>query len=255
MTIAGGADTHHHAEGGVLPPLTRADFEAALRQLTADGYYDKHPFHVRLHSGRLKREDLCAWALNRYYFQNAVPRKDAILISRAECRDFRREWTLRLLDHDGFGKDEGGLERWLKLTDGLGLDRERVTSMADVLPETKAIIESYLDYARVKPFTAVVATTLTELFAPKLHRDRMAAMLAAYDFIDAETLSYFKKRLTHAPRDASFALDYVLDHATSRADQETCFDGVRFKCRMLWSLLDVLEAHCFPGEIVPFPTR
>ncbi len=78
-------------------------------------------------------------------------------------------------------------------------------------------------------------------------------MLQAYDFIDAETLSYFKKRLTHAPRDASFALDYVLDHAVTREEQDACFEAVTFKCRMLWSLLDALEAHCFPGDVVAFP--
>ena len=255
MTIQGGADIENKTTAGLRSPLGRAEFEAELRRLTEEGYYDKHPFHVRLHAGRLKREDVSTWALNRYYFQNVVPRKDAILISRSDCRVFRREWTLRLLDHDGFGKDEGGLERWLKLTDGLGLERETVTSMRDVLPETKAIIETYLDFAREKPFAAVVATTLTELFAPKLHRERLAAMLAAYDFIDVETLSYFKKRLTHAPRDASFALEYVLDHAITADDQEACFEAVRFKCRMLWSLLDVLERHCFPGEVVSFPQR
>lgn len=255
MTIAGDADTHIDQGRDQTEPLDRTAFAEALRRLTEEGYYDKHPFHVRLHSGGLKRDEVRTWALNRYYFQNAVPRKDAILISRSECRTFRREWTLRLLDHDGFGNDEGGLERWLRLTDGLGLDRSIVTSMEHVLPATKAIVESYLDFTREKPFTAAVATTLTELFAPKLHLDRMAAMLQAYDFIDAETLSYFKKRLTHAPRDASFALDYVLDHAVLRVDQNACFEAVRFKCQMLWSLLDALQAHCFPGEVVAFPPQ
>ena len=221
--------------------MPRAVFEAQLRQVTEDNYYDKHPFHRLLHSGALSKGQVQAWALNRYCFQTSVPRKDAILISRSLDRDFRREWTLRLLDHDGFGADEGGIARWLRLTDGLGLDRTYVTSMSGVLPQTLAAIESYMEFSREQQFEAVVATTLTELFSPRLHKERLSGMLSSYDFIDSATLTYFKQRLTHAPRDASFALEYVANHAHTRAAQNACIAAVQFKCNMLWSLLDAVH--------------
>jgi pyrroloquinoline-quinone synthase len=221
--------------------LSRAAFETKLRELTRANYYDRHPFHHLLHSGELSKVQVQAWALNRYCFQTSVPRKDAILISRSTDREFRREWTLRLLDHDGFGADEGGIARWLRLTDGLGLDRARVVAMSEALPKTHAIVDSYLEFSRTAPFVAAVATTLTELFSPQLHRERLTGMLASYPFVDAATLTYFKKRLTHAPRDASFALDYVLTHATDAGSQAACCEAVTFKCAMLSDLLDALH--------------
>jgi pyrroloquinoline-quinone synthase len=227
--------------------LSRAAFEAKLRELTRENYYDRHPFHQLLHSGALSKGQVQAWALNRYYFQASVPRKDAILISRSEDRDFRREWTLRLLDHDGYGADEGGIARWLRLTDGLGLNRVDVASTALVLPKTKEVVEGYMNFSRQEVFVAVVATTLTELFSPQLHKERLSGMLASYPFIDGATLTYFKKRLTHAPRDASFALDYVLAHATSTEAQNACFAAVRYKCAMLWQLLDALNEAYVEG--------
>lgn len=240
------------AQSGTAPadaPLDRAQFEAELRRVAAEGYYDKHPFHGLLHSGALNKGQVQAWALNRYCFQANVPRKDAILISRSTDREFRREWTLRLLDHDGFGNDEGGIARWLRLTDGLGLERAYVESQKGALPKTLSIVDSYLEFSAVQPYTAVVATTLTELFSPKLHRDRLSGMLSSYDFIDSATLTYFKQRLTHAPRDASFALEYVLANAATRAAQNDCMEAVRFKCEMLWSLLDALHAAYVLGNV------
>ncbi len=217
------------------------DFESELRRVTQELYYDRHPFHKKLHAGELNKQQVQAWALNRYCFQAAVPRKDAVLISRSSNREFRREWVLRLLDHDGYGSDEGGIERWLKLTDGLGLERNYVISMEGALKATTFATDGYLSFVREQPFVAAVATTLTELFAPKLHRERFSSMLAAYDFISDETLTYFKKRLTHAPRDASFALEFVIENATSSIDREACIEAVKFKCNMLWFLLDALN--------------
>ena len=163
------------------------------------------------------------------------------MISRSPDREFRREWVLRLLDHDGFGGDEGGIERWLKLTDGLGLEREYVTSMQGALSATIFATDGYLAFVRERPFVSAVATTLTELFTPKLHRDRLSAMLASYDFVSDEMLTYFKKRLTNAPRDASFALEYVINNANTKEEKEACIEAVKFKCNLLWFLLDALN--------------
>jgi len=120
-------------------PWSVADFEAAIRAVGAERYHDKHPFHHMLHGGQLKKPQVQAWALNRYCYQSAVPRKDAALVSRLYDRELRREWIHRLLDHDGYGEEPGGIERWLILTDGLGLDRDYVISMRGALPAIRAI--------------------------------------------------------------------------------------------------------------------
>ena len=82
-----------------------------------------------LHGGKCTKGQVQAWALNRYYYQAMIPIKDASLIARCLDSDIRREWRSRLVDHDGTAPGEGGIARWLKLTDGLGLDRGYVTSL------------------------------------------------------------------------------------------------------------------------------
>ncbi|MBI1869270.1 MAG: pyrroloquinoline-quinone synthase PqqC [Methylocystis sp.] len=234
------------------PPLTKADFEAAIRAVGTERYHDKHVFHKLLHGGKLDKGQVQAWALNRYCYQEAVPRKDAAFMSRVHDRELRREWIHRVHDHDGLGEEGGGLERWLVLTDGLGLSREYVASMRGALPATRFIVEAYVRFVVEQPLVVAVASSLTELFAPAIHRERIAGMLAHYDFVNDHTMAYFKRRLTQAPRDSEFALAYIKDNAHTRAEQEACIAAVRFKCDVLWAQLDVLHyAYVTPGIIAP----
>ena len=234
------------------PPMPTADFEAAIRAVGPERYHDLHPFHHLLHGGKLNKGQVQAWALNRYCYQSAVPRKDAAFISRVHDRELRRAWTHRILDHDGLPPDEpGGIERWLVLTDGLGLDRDYVVSRRGALPATVFAVESYVTFVREQPLTVAVASSLTELFAPKIHKERISGMLENYDFIDDKVMAYFKRRLTQAPRDADFALQYVLKNAKTRDEQEACVEAVRFKCNVLWVQLDALYHAYVNGNVPP----
>jgi pyrroloquinoline-quinone synthase len=229
-----------------------AELEAAIRAIGAERYHDKHPFHRLLHGGRLARGQVQAWALNRYCYQAAIPRKDAALLSRALDRDLRREWVTRVLDHDGFDAEEGGIERWLVLTDALGLSRDLVVSMRAALPATRFAVEAYVRFVREEPLVVAVASSLTELFAPAIHRQRIAGMLEGYDFIGEQAMRYFSRRLDQAGGDADFALSYVKTHARTRQEQEACIEAVRFKCDVLWAQLDALHhAYVDPGLIPP----
>ena len=232
--------------------LQTDEFEAAIRSVGAERYHDKHPFHRLLHGGQLTKSQVQAWALNRYCYQAAVPRKDAALVSRTDNRELRRMWIGRVLDHDGRVDEEGGIDRWLTLTDALGLDREYVTSMRGALPATLFAVEAYVTFVREQPVVEAVASSLTELFAPKIHKERIAGMLENYDFIDERVMSYFRRRLEQATRDADFALDYVKRHATTAEVQAACIEAVRFKCNVLWAQLDALDyAYVTPGLIPP----
>ena len=232
--------------------MTPAQLEAAIRAVGAERYHDKHPFHRLLHSGKLAKGQVQAWALNRYCYQSGVPRKDAALISNALDRELRREWVHRILDHDGRGGEEGGIERWLVLTDGLGLDRDYVVSMKGALPETRFAVEAYVNFVREKTLVEAVASSLTELFAPKIHKERISGMLENYDFISDEVMAYFKRRLTQAPDDAQFALDYVKRNARTPEAQAAALDALRFKCNVLWAQLDALHfAYVEPGLVPP----
>ncbi|BAK78213.1 coenzyme PQQ biosynthesis protein C [Pseudogulbenkiania sp. NH8B] len=232
--------------------LSPAELEDALRTIGHERYHNRHPFHHLLHGGKLNFGQVQAWALNRYCYQAAIPRKDAALISRIHDRELRREWVQRILDHDGYGDEEGGIERWLVLTDGLGLARDYVISRQGALPATVFAVEAYVDFVARHPPVVAVASCLTELFAPAIHKERIVGLLENYDFIDDKVLAYFRRRLSQAPRDADFALDYVKRHATTLAEQQGVLDALTFKCNVLWAQLDALyAAYVAPGMIPP----
>ena len=233
-------------------PMAPAELEAAIRAVGAERYHDKHPFHHLLHGGKLAKGQVQAWALNRFCYQSAVPRKDAALMSRAFDRELRREWIHRILDHDGSGGEEGGIERWLVLTDALGIDRAYVVSMEGALPATRFAVEAYVTFVRERTLLEAVASSLTELFAPSIHRERLIGMLENYDFIAERAMQYFRRRLDQANRDAEFALEFVKARAKTVATQAAVVDAVRFKCNVLWAQLDALHhAYVTPGLIPP----
>lgn len=232
--------------------LTPSELEERLRQIGARRYHNLHPFHKLLHGGRLTRGQVQAWALNRYYYQSRIPLKDAALIARAEDPELRRIWRQRLVDHDGERAGEGGIARWLALTDGLGLDRDYVVSGDGVLPATRFAVDAYVRFVRERSLLEAVASSLTEMFSPSIISERVSGMLANYDFISEKTLAYFNARLSQAPRDADFALDYVKREARTPEQQKAVLAALVFKCDVLWAQLDALyHAYVEPGHVPP----
>jgi coenzyme PQQ biosynthesis protein C len=232
--------------------LTADELEARLRDIGARRYHRLHPFHHMLHGGKCTKGQVQAWALNRYYYQAMIPVKDASLIARCLDQDLRREWRSRLVDHDGAAAGDGGIERWLKLTDGLGLDRDYVTSLAGLLPATRFAVEAYVHFVAEKTLLEAVASSLTELFSPTIIGERMEGMLANYDFVTTETLAYFSARPPQARRDADFALDYVKRNARTPEQQGLALKALEFKCDVLWAMLDALyHAYVNPRHVPP----
>jgi coenzyme PQQ biosynthesis protein C len=237
--------------------MSPQELEAALRDIGARRYHRLHPFHQLLHGGQCTKGQVQAWALNRYYYQAMIPLKDASLIARCEDQATRREWRSRLVDHDGEHEGEGGIARWLKLTDGLGLDRDYVMSLHGLLPATKFAVEAYVHFVREKTLLEAIASSLTELFSPQIISERIEGMLKSYDFVTAETLAYFSQRPPLAERDSRFALDYVKTNARTPEAQQSVLAALEFKCSVLWAMLDALyhayvaPKHIPPGAFVP----
>jgi pyrroloquinoline-quinone synthase len=239
------------ADGRLLSP---AELEQTLRTAGFDRYHIHHPFHKLMNAGELTRAQMQAWALNRYCYQAAIPKKDAIILSRSEDPEFRREWRKRIVDHDGGDGEEkdGGIKRWLKLAEGLGLDVEMVTSRKYALPATRFAVQAYIDLVSQSSLLVAVASSLTELFSPVAIGERVPAMLARYDYITEDTLAYFKPRLHQAPRDAEHALHLVTLWADTPDRQADAVDALLAKCNILWAMLDALHfAYVAPGLIAP----
>lgn len=232
--------------------LSPDQLEARLREIGATRYHRLHPFHKMLHGGECTKGQVQAWALNRYYYQAMIPVKDASLIARCLDSDIRREWRSRLVDHDGEKRGEGGIARWLKLTDGLQLNRDYVASCRGLLPATRFAVDAYVNFVRDKTLLEAIASSLTELFSPQIISERIEGMLKHYDFVTAETLAYFSQRPPQAERDSRFALDYVKACAVTPEAQRSVLLALQFKCDVLWAMLDALyHAYVVPGHIPP----
>jgi coenzyme PQQ biosynthesis protein C len=238
-------------------PLTSEALAELLRAVGRERYHINHPFHRLMVEGRLTKGQMQAWALNRYCYQACIPRKDAIVLSRLEEPELRIAWRERIIDHDGGDGRPGGIERWLKLATGLGLDAAQVRSERLALPATRFAVGAYLTLVEKRSVLEAIASSLTELFSPNIIGERVPAILAKYDYVTEDTLAYFAPRLHQAPRDADFALAYVQRHAVTLEQQQAAVDALITKCDILWAMLDALHfayvepALPAPGAFVP----
>ena len=217
---------------------TRAEFEEKLRE-KGKGYHIYHPFHVMMYEGKLTKEQLQSWVLNRFYYQMGIPQKDAAILSNCPDVEVRKQWIVRITDHDGVEDAEGGIEAWIKLGEAVGLKREDITSLKHVSPGVRFAVDAYINFAKQRPWQESVCSSLTELFAPHIHQQRISSWPEVYPWINESGLSYFKKRLTEARRDVEQGLSVTLDFfSESRAMQERALDILQFKLNVLWVIAD-----------------
>ena len=218
---------------------SRDEFTARLRE-RGSAYHIHHPFNVMLNSGKASREQIRGWVANRYYYQVSIPVKDAAIIANCDERAVRRNWVQRILDHDGYGDDPGGIESWLRLAQAVGLERGAVESLALLLPGVRFAVDAYVNFARRAPWQEGVCASLTELFAPEIHRQRLAGWPQHYPWIDPEGLGYFQSRMSRARRDVEFALALTLERFSTRAAQERALEVLKLKLDILWQMNDAM---------------
>jgi pyrroloquinoline-quinone synthase len=223
-------------------PWSREEFE---QQLRAKGrrYHIYHPFHIAMNSGGCTREQVQGWVLNRFYYQIAIPIKDAAILANMPERDHRRQWIQRIIDHDGTQGEEGGIEAWLRLAEAVGLKRDEVASLKHVLPGVRFAVDAYVNFARRAPWQEAVCSSLTELFAPEIHKTRLANWPQHYPWIETEGYSYFRKRLSEARRDVEHGLRVTLEHFRTREQQERALEILQFKLDVLWTMLDTMQIN------------
>jgi pyrroloquinoline-quinone synthase len=227
------SETNNH-----LAPWARAEFEEKLRE-KGRGYHIYHPFHVMMYEGKLSKEQLQCWVANRFYYQISIPMKDSAILSNCDDVEVRKQWIVRITDHDGVGDAVGGIEAWIQLGQAVGLTREQVVSLDMVSPGVKFAVDAYVNFAKQRPWQESVCSSLTELFAPHIHQQRISSWPTMYPWIDETGLVYFKKRLTEARRDVEQGLDVTLNYfSTSRAMQMKALDILQFKLNVLWVIAD-----------------
>ena len=223
----------------IAAPWSREEFESQLRRQGA-AYHIHHPFNVVLNTGKASREQIQGWVANRYYYQVSIPIKDAAILANCPDRAVRRNWVQRILDHDGYGADPGGIDSWLRLAEAVGLARGDVEALTGVLPGVRFAVDAYVNFARRAPWPEAICSSLTELFAPEIHKQRLANWPEHYRWIDPEGLKYFQSRVSLARRDVEFGLAFTLDHFITREAQERALEILKFKLDVLWQMSDAM---------------
>lgn len=221
-------------------PWDHTEFEAQLRA-KGTSYHINHPFNVKMNNGELTPEQIRGWVINRFYYQVKIPVKDAAIIANCPDRAIRREWVQRILDHDGYDGKEGGIEAWTRLGEAVGVSREELWSLKKVEPGVRFAVDAYVNFARQSPWQEAVCSSLTEMFAPKIHKDRLANWPTHYKWVNDDGLAYFRSRITLAERDVMHGLAVTLEYFTTRAQQERALEILQFKLDVLWSISDAIE--------------
>ncbi|MES9831780.1 MAG: pyrroloquinoline-quinone synthase PqqC [Candidatus Thiodiazotropha sp. DIVDIV] len=220
-------------------PWSKEEFEKKLRE-KEKYYHINHEFHLLMNSGKLEKPAIQGWVANRFYYQVIIPVKDAAIMANCPDRDVRRHWIQRIIDHDGTQGDEGGIEAWLLLGEAVGLSREDLLTHKHLLPGVKFAIDAYVNFARQQPWEIAASSSLTELFAPTIHQNRLDNWPKYYPWIDERGYHYFRKRLTEARRDVKYGLDITLNYYKSREQQEKMLEVLQFKLDILWTMLDCM---------------
>lgn len=221
--------------------MTENEFQAALREVGAGRYHHRHPFHIRMNAGELSREEIQRWVTSRYYYQFCIPLKDAAILSNCPIREVRRMWMHRILDHDGDEDRSGGIEAWLRLAEGCGVDRKSVESLKHVPPGVRFSVDAYVNFARREPWPIAIASSLTEWFAPDLMAERLAAFKKHYQWVPDWSFDYFNSRVGQAKVDSSEGLALTLKWCNTEDLQQRALDALKFKCDVLWTMLDAID--------------
>ena len=220
----------------------QVEFEQHLRE-QGRAYHIYHPFNVMLNSGKATREQIQGWVANRFYYQISIPRKDAAIIANCPDRDVRRRWVERILDHDGHGEDPGGIEAWLRLAEAVGLERAEVQALQRLIPGVRFAVDAYVNFARQAPWQEAVCSSLTELFAPAIHRQRLSSWPEHYPWIEQDGLQYFRSRVSLAQRDVNHGLAVTLEYFKTREQQQRALQVLKLKLDILWAMNDAMAQH------------
>lgn len=225
------------------PAWSRAEFERQLRAL-GTRYHIHHPFNKKLNGGECSPQQIRSWVANRFYYQINIPLKDAAILSNCPDRETRRRWVVRILDHDGTDNEAGGIETWVRLGEAVGIPRDELWSLRGVEPSVRFAVDAYVNFARRAPWQEGVCASLTEMFAPEIHRDRLSTWPQHYPWIDPSGLAYFRSRIPLAQRDVEHGLEVTFDHFRTREAQQRALEIVGFKLDILWTMLDAIQlAH------------
>lgn len=226
---------------------SREAFKQRLMSL-GQQYHIHHPVNIILNSGQASQDQVKLWVANRFYYQLSIPMKDAAIIANCPEREIRRKWLERIVYHDGHQADEGGIQAWLRLGEACGATADEMYSLKFLLPGVRFAVDAYVNFAKNAPWQEGICSSLTELFAPKIHHQRLESWPKHYPWIEDGGFQYFKNRIMQARNEAEFALNFVLDKFIEQRQQDRAIEIVKFKLDVLWAISDSLYIAFLPEK-------
>jgi pyrroloquinoline-quinone synthase len=206
---------------------TRDEFERMLVQAVGKTDVNRRRFTQLLVAGKASRELLRGWAINWYFFERNVPRKDGAIISNCDLVDVRRLWVTKILEHDGYGRNEGAIEGWLRFATGLGVPREEVTQ-GRYIEDVVDAVDNYVEFAKSKSWLEGVAMSVGMVFVPMLVEQRLLAFRKHYPWVEQDSLDYFRTLYSKARRDGRMALQLVIKYADGKTVQRDSIRAAEF---------------------------
>ncbi len=129
----------------------------------------------------------------------------------------------------------------MRLALAVGLTREEVEDLRHVLPAVRFAVDAYVNFARRAPWQEAVCSSLTELFAPEIHKERLATWPEHYPWIETTGLAVLPQ-----PRDAGAARcragaggtrSTTSRHGRCRNARSSI---LQFKLDILWAMNDAM---------------
>jgi pyrroloquinoline-quinone synthase len=226
-------------EPEVPNPMGRDQFEEEIRRRLEPRYVDKHPFMRLLYEGKLDKNQIRGWIVNRFYLQNNISAKDAAIVSNCPIPEVRRVWMSRSIRREGLELPIGDVDGWLALAEASGLERRQVTE-AQYLPGAKFAVNDLVNFARRADWLEGISTSLYEVPARAELAKRIEALKARYRWIRPEGLRFFLSRLSQLERDSKVVFDISMKYCNTRTLQERAIKAALYMGEVVWSLHDAV---------------
>ena len=199
----------------------------------------QHPFMKLFYEGKLTKQQMQGWAVNRYYFHRSIPSKEAAIV--ANCPDHvRKFWAEKLMEEDGTDGKPSHPDLWLRFCEDLGLQRNEVKK-AEILPAVRMAVDGYLNLARYRPWKVGVGASLTEFSVPKRMEKMIAAFQAHYPYVTEEGMSFFKEHMIADMEHGQLTIDLIKENCETPQDESEVKEGYFYKIDMHRVILDAVH--------------
>ncbi|MBS1984315.1 MAG: CADD family putative folate metabolism protein, partial [Bdellovibrionales bacterium] len=161
-------------------------FTQSLAQTLSDKHLLQHPFYQAWTEGSIPLETLRVYAAQYFQHVSAFPRY--LSATHSDCTNIQaRQLLLENLNDEESGT-ENHPELWLRFLEGLGGQRSDALQCAHVLPQTRALVNTFLSRAKNSYAEGLGVLFAYERQVPEVAAFKIDALKAKYGINDEQTL-------------------------------------------------------------------